>query len=259
MLFALALGYNIFDVGFLRYGLCKMCVSVFGLVKNHLLQSVVTVETVFQAVDFVFGNAAVEVRLHILRRGRFRIVNIPAYIAVVIFGGENLSAHHTAVSVDFYLVVIYVTDFFDIFGTERILIFSLFVFPVGIYKKHTRALRCLCLVDDKQRSRYARAVKQSLRQSDNTFENAIRVGSIAVDKPLTHFLLFASTKQHAVRHHHSHTPIVFQNRNHVLNKHKVGLLFLAHPILETLFILHIGGGVVLRKRRIRHHNVVLYE
>ena len=259
LLFAFAFADNGFDVGFFGNGICKMGVTIGCRRENFVLQTVVAVEFGFQRQYFCFGNAALQVRFHVLRRGRLRIVHVAADIAVEIFGFKRFLAHQAAVAVDFYLVVIDVTDFLNVFGAQRVLVFAFPVFSVGIDEEHALAVGGSGLVDNQQRSGNAGAVEQSLWQSDNTFQNATWCGFAARNEALAHFLLLAASEQYAVWHHYRHAPVVFQYRNHVLHKHKVGLFLLAHPILETLLKLHVGGGVVLRERRVGHHNIVLVE
>ena len=118
LLFSFAFADNGFDVGFFGNGICKMGVTIGCRRENFVLQTVVAVEFGFQRQYFCFGNAALQVRFHVLRRGRLRIVHVAADIAVEIFGFKRFLAHQAAVAVDFYLVVIDVTDFLNVFGAQ---------------------------------------------------------------------------------------------------------------------------------------------
>ena len=259
LLFAITFGYNALDVSLFSDSIRKIGVTVGCLRKQFFLQAFVTIKNRLQFINFLGRNASIDMRFHILRRGSLGIVHITTNVAIVVLFGQRFLAHQTAVARNLFLVVIDEANLLDVLGTQRILVFSFLVFAVGIDEEHTLAIGGVGLVDNQQGGRDARAVKQSLRQSDDAFKDASRVDVAAQDEALTHFLLLAATEQHAVRHHNSHAAIIFQNRNHVLHKHKVGLFLLAHPVLEALLEFHVGCGVILRKRRIGHHNVILVE
>ena len=259
LLFAITFGYNALDVRLFSDSIRKIGVAVSCFRKQFFLQAFVTIKNRLQFIDFIDRNAPIDMRFHILRRGSLGIVHITTDIAIVVLFGQRFLAHQTAVARYLFLVMIDEANLLDILGTQRVLVFAFLVFAVGIDEEHAFAIGGVGLVDNQQGGRDARTIEQSLRQSYDTFKDASRVDVAAHNEALAHFLFLATTEQHAVRHHNGHASIVFQNRNHVLHKHKVGLFLLAHPVLETLLELHVGRGVVLRKRRIGHHNVILVK
>ena len=169
---AFAFTDNGLNVSFFLHGISEMSVTVCCCSKEFILQVFVTIEIGFQRQNLRFGNAALQMGFHILWRRRLGIIHIAADIAVVVLGGQRLTAHQSAITVNLNLVVIGITDFLNVFGTERVLVLPLLVLAVGIDEKHALSTAGSRLVDDQQRSRDTRAIEQSLRQPDDTFEDA---------------------------------------------------------------------------------------
>ena len=110
------------------------------------------------------------------------------------------------------------------------------------------------LVHHQQAGGDAGAVEQVAGQADDGLQIAV------LDKVLARLALFAAAKQHTMGHDGGHAAIVLEHRQHVLDKHQVGLFaLLRHHHRETAGEFQVFFDVVLAERRIGDDAVEAFE
>ena len=201
-------------------------------------------------------HAAQQVGRHVFGFGRRRVVHVAPDVEREVVGLNRGEVHQPRVAGFLQLVGKHVVNFLDVLGAQHILLFTLGVVLIGVDNEHlVLQVVGLALVEHHHAGRNAGAVKQLRRQADDAFQH------VGPQHSLPDFLFLTAPEQHSVRHHHHHLAAALAAGQHVLHKHKVGLLarFGREAIGEPLRPLHGGPVVVLRKRRVGNHPIELQQ
>ena len=194
--------------------------------------------------DLGLGDAADQMRLHILRFRVGGVVHITADVEIVIVCAHDLGlVHQSAVFGNFPLVGEDEVDLFDVLGAQFVLGLAFGVFAVGIDEEHLVLEGLgLVLVGHDHAGGDAGAVEEAGRQADDGLDH------IVVDEDLTDQFFLAAAEQHAVGHDGGHVAVRLQAGQHVLHEHQVGLFAgLGAPFAETAGEFQRGAAVVLRE------------
>lgn len=200
------------------------------------------------------GDSPMQVRTHVVRLWRWRIVRIAPDIEIIFVLPEFLPAHHPREPGHVPEHLPGADDLLDVLRHEVILCPTFGVLTIGVDEEHLstpcprlRSLR----TQDEDAGRDARPIEQVRPQPDH------RVEQIIVEDPRPDHPLGPAPEQHPVRHHRHHHPAGPQHSQHVLHEHQVGLLpaLRAEPVPEPLPERQVLLRVVLRERRVGDHPV----
>ena len=201
-------------------------------------------------VDLRQRHPAVQMRPHVMRLRRRRVVHIAADVAVVALFLDLAHWHPPCIARNVPARPVGMHHLVDVLRPQVVLRLALAVLAVGVDEQHRVARRVPRLVQHQDARRNARAVEQVARQPDHRLQVAF------LDEVLARLLLLAAPEQHAVRHHRRQPPARLQHRQHVLHEHQVRLLaLLRHPDRKAPGELDVLLQVVLAERRIGQHAV----
>ena len=176
-------------------------------------------------------HTAMDMRAHILRLGRRSIVDIAANVAIELLGLDLSNRHDAGIAGHILPPAVDIDNLGHIFGPQEILRLALAIFAVGIDEQHVLANLGMFFVHHQNAGGDAGAIEQAGGQADHRIEPAL------LDEMFARVLFLAAAKQHAMGHHRRHAAVAFQHRQHVLDKHQIGLFALfGHHFTNRLWI-----------------------
>jgi hypothetical protein len=213
--------------------------------EETVAQAGVVLPEAGEGLDLGGGDAAVEVGAHVVRLGRRGVVDVAADVAVEIFGGDVGHGHEAGVAGHVGAGAIDVDDLGDVFGAQKILGLALAVFAVGVEEEDVAAGGGVLFVEHEHAGGDAGAVEEAGGQADDGFEPAV------LDEVAAGLALLAAAEEHTVGHDGGEFSVGFEDGEHVLHEHEVGLLaLLGHPDGEAAGIFDVFAEVVLGEGRV---------
>ena len=208
-------------------------------------------------------HAAEQMRAHVMRFGRRRVVHVAADVEIPVIGraADLRQRHPPGVAGHVLKPVERGNDLLDMLRAQIILGAARVKLGVSVDEQHLAAplgglvrvhrLAAQIRAQHQNTGRDARAVKQVRRQTDD------RLDQILLQPLPANLLLGPAPEQHPMRHHRGDHAARLAHRQHVLGEHQIALLARgrtpapAKPLRE----LHVAPGVVLAERRIGDHPV----
>jgi hypothetical protein len=87
-------------------------------------------------VDLCLGNAAEQMRAHVVRLGRWHVVGVAADVEVVLILGELIPVHDPGEAGNVLESVVAADDLFNVLGVEMVLSSALVVLMIGVDEEH---------------------------------------------------------------------------------------------------------------------------